>query len=713
MRAETIYCGILLALEVLLAFQLPGAPVAGPAIGVFVILFLGNLAVNRDTALKLRYIYAFFLFLVAAAANKGSFEHVTLAVVVGIHYFTLTEGFTGSRRYAVKKGEPLPPDGRPGIYSLAFCGSIALSYLFLDGKDLPFPLFVRGLLAFISVLCGFCLWDIGYITRLQRATRFRRPTVPTPVRIVKGLVLAAVLVTLFLLFGRAIPATADALHGTASSFRKGAGSLGNSGLSADRDRVPDFEDPETSGSRQFQPHKLPTEGNFRTDPSLLLAIDVPDSGSRDALANSRIYVRGYALDTFDNDEWLTPPDDKSEVLIDSSDGTKDGRVEVRALDQALRPAILQHIRMLEPFQRTLPAVQGATAYHLDLIGRKPGDWHIAVNRAPEVYTAESVPSIYDAVKNAGLSVPSAIDAQYLEFPKTQLSRDMQQLVTGLRGRPLTERIDGVLELLDRRCRYSTSLTNPGRFSALQNFLFGEKQGICIHYATAAALLLRMAEVPTRVAFGLSGGEYYEDEQVFAFRGHDAHAWVEVLLEGHGWTAVEPTPENAGAAHRPKRAKAPDDYFDKIAGSQADSPPLAQEAGASVSRWLRKLRDLPWGAITGVMLGSIFLTALLISWKQRKRNDAEDTSILKFNALDAEDPKYLRDLYRMCARQFGVQKRRSETLLEFVNQLKLAGAFNSEFDSLCDYHYGVYYCGGTRVKEREAQLREAVKDFHKR
>ncbi|MCB1100022.1 MAG: hypothetical protein KDN22_30945 [Verrucomicrobiae bacterium] len=708
MRAETIYCSVLLALEVLLAFQLPGTPVAGPTIAGFILLFLGTLAASRDNARKLRYIYAFFLFLIAAATNKGSFAQVTLAVATAIHYFTLTEGFTGARRYAVKKGEPLPLDGRPGIYSLAFGGAVALSYLFLDGSGLNLPLFARGLLGFVAILCGFGLWDIGYVTRLQRATRFRRPAKPLRVRAVQALVIAAVFVTLFLLFGRAIPATAYAIHQTSSEFRKGSNSHGKSPLAADRDRTPDFGGWQSDRNRESQPHKVPAEGNFRTDPSLLLAMEVPDSNARDALVNSRIYIRGYALDAFKDDEWQTPPDGEGEILLDSSDGIEDGRVQVSNENAPPESVILHRLRMLVPFQQTLPAIQGVMAYQLKLLGRKPGDWHTSVTRGAEFYTAESVPSIYDVIKNGDLRVSENVGSQFLAVPHGPLSKDMHQLVERLRGGTLDEKIDGVLGLLRQRCTYSTEITNPGHFSALQNFLYGEKQGMCIHYATAAALLLRIVDVPTRVAFGFSGGEYYTDQELFAFRGHDAHVWVEVLVDNHGWTAIDPTPIDKGAAHKPMLTTAPDDYFDKIAQTAPEPP--SKNSGASVSRWLRKLRDLPWGTITAAMLGSIFLIAFVISRKQRRPDESVDGSALTFKAQDAEDPKYLKDLYRLCARRFGVQKLRSETLLEFINELKRAGAIGSEFDSLCDYHYNVYYCGGTRDKAREVQLRDSVKNF---
>ena len=711
MRPETILSSILLGLAALLAFQLPGVPVAGPAIGVFVVLFLATRSIGGEVASKLRYLYAFFLFLVPAAANKGSVDQVAIAIIAALHFFTWTEGLTSPRRYAVKNGEPLPPDGRRAIYSLAFCAAVALSYLFLDGNGSQLPLFLRSLLAFAAVTCGFCLWDVGYVTRLQRATRFRRPAVHKGIRMMQVLVIAAVLTLLFLLFGRAIPATAFVIHDAASELRNGTHSLIDDTLKADRDRAPEPGDWRSVNNSWLHPHRLPAEGEFRPDPSFLLAMSVPDPEHRGMLLESRVYIRGYAMKIYAQDEWNLPEDSAAALRMDAQDGTSDDRVVVKDRQSATnRNNILHDLHLLEPFQELLPAIQGVTAYHLEMLAEKPDEWYGSVGSSFPSYTAESTPSLFSDLRGNPL-VAGNTDPEYLSVPETPLSGDMQQLIAGVRGLPLANRIDGVVDLLRERCSYSMRIRNPGKFSALENFLYGEKEGMCIHYATAATLLLRLVDVPSRIAFGFSGGEYYDDEDVFAFRGRHAHVWTEVLLDGHGWTVVDPTPERQGASHAPARSQAPEEYLAKIAGRETESDTL--RGGDSGSPWMRRLRELPWGTITMSMLGCIFLGALLISWRQRKSENTGGSKVLHFSDPNAEAPKYLTDFYKLCERNFGVRKSRSETLLEFVGQLKRSGALKNQFDALCDYHYGVYYRDFPRDKQRETSFRETARAFERR
>jgi transglutaminase-like putative cysteine protease len=76
--------------------------------------------------------------------------------------------------------------------------------------------------------------------------------------------------------------------------------------------------------------------------------------------------------------------------------------------------------------------------------------------------------------------------------------------------------------------------------AVDDLLFGTREGFCGHYASAFVTLMRAAGVPARVVTGYLGGEWNPIGQYFEVRQADAHAWGEVWLEGRGWTRVDPT-----------------------------------------------------------------------------------------------------------------------------------------------------------------------------
>jgi hypothetical protein len=72
------------------------------------------------------------------------------------------------------------------------------------------------------------------------------------------------------------------------------------------------------------------------------------------------------------------------------------------------------------------------------------------------------------------------------------------------------------------------------------FLFDTRQGFCEHYASAFAVLMRAAGIPSRVVLGYQGGEVNPMGGHMIVRQSDAHAWNEVWLEGAGWRRIDPT-----------------------------------------------------------------------------------------------------------------------------------------------------------------------------
>ena len=104
--------------------------------------------------------------------------------------------------------------------------------------------------------------------------------------------------------------------------------------------------------------------------------------------------------------------------------------------------------------------------------------------------------------------------------------------------------DRTARYLAETCDYSTrptGYTDHGG-SYLSQFLTTAKNGYCMQYATAGALILRAAGIPTRFAEGFvapsftrSGGEY-----VCRVKDSNAHAWIEAYVQGYGWMTFEMT-----------------------------------------------------------------------------------------------------------------------------------------------------------------------------
>ncbi len=167
---------------------------------------------------------------------------------------------------------------------------------------------------------------------------------------------------------------------------------------------------------------------------------------------------------------------------------------------------------------------------------------------------------YD-LRFAADDLTSPADAVDLRVPPPE-QPTMTQMVEelGLGGIAPKQALARLNRFFARRFQYSLALSEaPAGRTALTHFLLEKRSGHCEYFATAAALLLRQAGIPTRYARGWSVQEYSGLEQGYVARDRHAHAWVMVWING-AWRDFDPTPPDWAAfeaAERPWWANAGD------------------------------------------------------------------------------------------------------------------------------------------------------------
>jgi transglutaminase-like putative cysteine protease len=140
-------------------------------------------------------------------------------------------------------------------------------------------------------------------------------------------------------------------------------------------------------------------------------------------------------------------------------------------------------------------------------------------------------------------------AAYLQLPPlparvAALARE----VTGGAQAP-ADKVAAVVSWLRATHAYTLSLPRPTPgVDPVESFLFDAQRGHCEYFATATALLLRAAGVPTRYVNGYLGGEWNDVGHYVAVRDNRAHSWVEAFLPGAGWVRVDATPPLPAAPH---------------------------------------------------------------------------------------------------------------------------------------------------------------------
>ena len=87
-----------------------------------------------------------------------------------------------------------------------------------------------------------------------------------------------------------------------------------------------------------------------------------------------------------------------------------------------------------------------------------------------------------------------------------------------------------------------------KLDGVENFLTVTKEGYCVQFASAAALILREAGIPVRYVEGYLASDMVKSHSTKSgwsysctVRDSDAHSWIEVWYDGIGWVRYETTP----------------------------------------------------------------------------------------------------------------------------------------------------------------------------
>lgn len=182
-----------------------------------------------------------------------------------------------------------------------------------------------------------------------------------------------------------------------------------------------------------------------------------------------------------------------------------------------------------------------------------------VERFMDMDAAEKQDFIFDHVTLNQLYA-NYVKERYLAAPEEDMLDVFLPIVNKIqtdltmRQKPLTihNKVLGVVDYLSENCVYtlsprSSADTGSGA-SALRVFLQEVKEGYCVQFATAAAMLLRSMGVPARYVEGYIAPSFRRSEEpgragnyISDVRDYNAHAWIEVYAEGIGWMLYETTP----------------------------------------------------------------------------------------------------------------------------------------------------------------------------
>ena len=254
-----------------------------------------------------------------------------------------------------------------------------------------------------------------------------------------------------------------------------------------------------------------------------------------------------------------------------------------------------------------------------------------------------------------------------DVPKHLDPRVQQKASRIFRGCNTTaEKINAVTQYFHTNYTYVLGLEVPADRDAMNYFLLEASSGYCEYFASGAALLLRLAGVPTRYVTGFLVTERGDDGRSWVARNMDAHAWAEAWdRERQQWVIVEATTqEGLGDVS----------LADQLArGAGSGAPFFKQLAEALYEYGLFGVIGrlfASYGLLTGVSLSMVFFgAALWLTRRTRRRGNLRS---------QFSNPKWVA-LHRMLAavdrraRVMGYRRNPDETIHAFAGRIGRDGS----------------------------------------
>ena len=407
------------------------------------------------------------------------------------------------------------------------------------------------------------------------------------------------------------------------------------------------------------------------------------------LRNKPLYVSAQELIYYSGNVWK--PENVEVVWFkDDEDGKVDGNI---TLDKAHRYNVRHSIYLLRPGASSVFSLSGLNTIELPEVflssmgvwGMRPGD----VGKRKK-YTVNSNFYNFNSINKGSLKVGTA-EVKYRQLPISELSKKLTDLTKKLIRPQDTElqKIVRIKSFLERNCKYSLKVVNPQNRSPLDNFLFYERKGHCVLFATAYTLMLRSAGIPARLVNGFAGGDYDLKKGVYVMKSSHAHAWTEIYFKNYGWVVCDPTPE-----------------AENIAPGVTDLNDFEESSFEDVSSFISQERAEETRSnafflnLKNVGLSIVMIVALLsFVWQYLKKIPGMSFINREKKIPVFRRPAYI-EAYEEYCRSKGVSTGKSRTVRELTADLMKEVDPDPELLQMVKYYYEVTFSDTERSEAKE-------------
>lgn len=362
-------------------------------------------------------------------------------------------------------------------------------------------------------------------------------------------------------------------------------------------------------------------------------------------ASGLLYLRGRDYDRYDGRSWKASEDRIEEGFGPPENWTQNaGQLSLRTLGR-------RDVLYTPYYQTEQPELHG---------GRVPNDAHLteysyqcrSLRNNWQLLWQMDYLSSFDLI----VSTEPPADVRYLELPE----QTREQAAAIINDIVKDSAPDNKLKLAQAIGAYVRNSANydldTQRMPENQTdfamwFLRESDTGYCVHFASAATVLLRAAGIPARYVEGyvteVRAGE------TAVIRERMAHAWVEYYLERVGWVTLDPTPDIDGEeeettepweetteATRPTQPEttAPPSEESTARPTAGTTQPATQSTGGSsggneeksIPDWFKSvLRTLVWIAVLALLTVGQWILRRYLKLRRMYRGRANAQALARF------------------------------------------------------------------------------------
>lgn len=676
---------------------------------------------RRQLAEATRLVAAGILVLAAPFHYQVKLVPLLISFAALPHFLATTQALW-ERQWGNLSSSPANLKMRAMVFTIGFYAAMGLVLLLLRGMEPEIPRLVTTILAVIVLLLALPAWELSRVTRLKPGQAG-----PAPWQGRNALITGGLLALVAVLFAGPLPMAADFLGRISPHWRMDPIEFKNKPPKppANLDKKTTNEEaiaPAPQESAQTGRAQLPKRSNLQGTNDIEGFVRLNDPAqAQTLLEHGPLYIRSHTLNRFDGEKWEA--DVTGGVWVkDSDDGKEDGLVIFRTTDQS----VAYEMFLLHADGYSMPAIQNLTAVALPRVYAIPGDVLQTTAAGDFKFRAVSSPLVFENLPNSIVLRPGQPSSPIHSVPaKGELGVRLHQLAESIFGlkKELPERIALLRQFLHERYQYDGRMTNPHGIDPLQNFLFDERKGYCDFFATAAALILRDAGIPTRMAYGFATDEVQADSGTFTFRNRNAHSWTEIYIDQIGWTICDFTPPaNIGKVpgSPPEPPKPPEFDPNKFTDAAKQEPPppppnapKTEVASDTLAGLMDKVMGEPWFQFLKTWGAGIavVIAALLLAWRWFRKTPEEAAAAARAKELAAREkqPAYFVEYLRVTTAA-GHPKPDGDTPLEHYWALNQAGLPMPTLRPLINYHYAQRYQDVPPDDEREKAFFDDLKTF---